>query len=114
MPQLNEVYRSKGGCIYQDDVKNCFILEYSGQATPLSVPCFFCLKKTLDRVDVVSMATNTCLSSDFEIISSPGCDRCFVLSLPELLDMKDLFAGARVMLELNSILHERIYTPIHS
>jgi hypothetical protein len=111
---LSEVYRSKGGCLYQDDRKNCFVLEYAGSASPLSVPCFFCLKRTIDNIDVAAMATSTCSSDSMEIISAPGCDRCFVLTLQELLDMKDLFEGARTMLELNSILHARIYSPILS
>jgi len=107
-----EVYRNRLACIYQDDQRNCFILEYSGYATPLSVNCFFHLKKQFDRVDIAAVVNDPSPQSDLIVISPHSCDRFFALTLPELLDMQDLFAGARAMLELNSILHERIYTPV--
>ncbi len=112
MSMAKVIFKNEGGCLYQDDRKSCFILEYGGYCTPLSVPCFFCLKKKIDEVDIVAMIANPDPSADIEIISPHACDRCFVLTVAELLILKDLFAGARVMLELNSILQERVYAPI--
>ena len=63
----------------------------------------------LDSIDVDAMALNPAKSSDIEIISPCGSERCYVLTLSELLEFKELLAGARVMLQLNSILHERLY-----
>jgi hypothetical protein len=109
-----EVYRNRQGCVYQDDCKNCFVLECNGYATPLSVNCFFYLKKQFDRVDILAIVNDPLPQSDIIIISPPSCDRFFALTLPELLEFKDLFTGARAMLELNSILHERVYTSVFS
>lgn len=112
MSMARVIFRSESGCLYQDDQKSCFILEYGGYSTSLSVPCFFCLKKTIDKVDIAAMIANPDPAADVEIISLHGCERCFVLTVAELLNLKELFAGARTMLELNSILQERIYNPI--
>lgn len=112
MTTPKEVYRNGRACIYQDDQRNCFILEYNGYATPLSVSCFFHLKKQFDQVDIAAVVNDPSPEADIIIIAPHSCDRFFALTLPELLEMKDLFAGARAMLELNSILHERIYSPV--
>jgi len=114
MSNLTEVYRNSQGCIYQDDCRNCLILEYNGYTTQLSVNCFFHLKKQFDQVDIPAIVNDPSPQSDMIFISPPSCDRFFALTLPELLGFKDLFTGARAMLELNSILHERIYTPVFS
>lgn len=112
MSSIRVVFSNDCGCLYQDDQKGCFILEYGGHSSSLSVPCFFCLKKSLDKINIPAMLENVSSAADLEIISPHGCDRCFVLSVAELLELKELFAGARAMLELNSILQERIYSPV--
>lgn len=112
MSEVRVVFSNESGCLYQDDKKGCFILEYGGYSSCLSVPCFFCLKKNLDKINIPAMIENVSHAADLEIISPHGCDRCFVLTVSELLGLKELFAGARVMLELNSILHERIHSPV--
>jgi hypothetical protein len=77
--------------------------------TEYKLPCFFALKKLIDGIDLDTMALNSGKSSDFEIISPCGSERCYVLSLSQLLEFRELLSGARVMLQLNSILHERLY-----
>ncbi|MEK6478211.1 hypothetical protein WJR50_11770 [Catalinimonas sp. 4WD22] len=112
MSSVRVIFCNESGCLYQDDQKGCFILEYGGYSSSLSVPCFFCVKKSLDKINIPAMIENISMASDIEIISPHGCDRCFVLSVTELLGLKELFAGARAMLELNSIIQERIYAPV--
>ena len=114
MSKAKEVYRNRLGCIYQDDRHKCYILEYNGHTTTLSVNCFFHLKKQFDQIDIAAVVNNLSLSADITIIAPHSCDRVFALTLSELLEIKDLFAGARVMLELNSIVQERIYAPVLS
>lgn len=77
--------------------------------TEYKIPCFFALKKLIDGIDLSAMALNADKASDIEIISPCGSERCYVLTLTELIEFKELLAGARVMLQLNSILHERLY-----
>lgn len=107
--QFKEIFRTPHGCVYQSDSKRCFGIDFGGYMTEYKFPCFFALKKLVDSIDVDAMALNPAKSSDIEIISPCGSERCYVLTLPELLEFKELLAGARVMLQLNSILHERLY-----
>lgn len=112
MPTPKEIYRVRQACIYQDDGRNCFILEYNGHATSLSVNCFFSLKKQFDQVDIVAVVEDSSAATDITIISPHSCDRFFALSPIELIEMKALFAGAKAMLDLNSILKERLDTAV--
>ena len=114
MITTKEVYRNRCGCIYQDDQRNCYILEYNGHSTPLSVNCFFHIKRQFDQVDITAVINNPSKEADITIIAPHSCDRVFALTLSELLQMKELFAGARVMLELNSIVQERLHAPVLS
>ena len=107
--QLKEIYSTANGCVYQCDKKRCFVVDFGGYMTEFKLPCFFALKKLVDGIDLEAMALNPSNSSDIEIISPCGSDRCYVLTLPQLIEFKELLSGTRVMLQLNSILHERLY-----
>lgn len=107
--QHKEIYRTPHGCVYQCDQKRCFCVEFAGFMTEFKLPCFFALKKLVDTVDLEAMVLSPAAASDVEIISPCGSERCYVLTLQELIEFKDLLAGAHVMLQLNSILHERLY-----
>jgi hypothetical protein len=107
--QLKEIYRTPHGCVYQCDSKRSFGVDFGGYITEYKFPCFFALKKLVDSVDIDAMALNPDTAADVEIISPCGSERCYVLTLSELLEFRELLAGARVMLQLNSILHERLY-----
>jgi hypothetical protein len=107
--KFKEIYRTPNGCVYQSDEKRCFVIDFGGFVTDYKFPCFFALKKLVDQIDVDAMLLDPSNSSDVEIISPCGSERCYVLTLSQVLEFKELLAGARVMLQLNSILHERLY-----
>ncbi|WP_439880060.1 hypothetical protein ACSX1A_12925 [Pontibacter sp. MBLB2868] len=103
---LNEIYTSAAGSVYQCDRRNRVILNYAGEVTALKVDAFLRLKKAVDSIDLEEMAISTDRSSDYEIVSVCGCDRCYVLTLPELDAFKEMLAKAKFVMELNSMLHE--------
>lgn len=107
--QLKEIFRTPNGCVYQSDNKGCFELDFAGYVAEYKFPCFFALKRLVDRIDLDAMALDPSKASDIEIISPCGTDRCYVLTLFQLLEFKELLSGTYVMLQLNSILHERLY-----
>lgn len=102
-----ELYSNKMGSVYQSDKERALIVEFAGTSATLNIPCFLCLKKTIDKIDLDKMASD--LSSDLEIITPCACDRCYILTLTEAYYFKDLLSGAKVMIELNSIIHEKLY-----
>ena len=107
--QLKEIYSTSNGCVYQCESKRCFVVDFGGYLTEYKLPCFFALKNLIDRIDLDAMLLDPATASDIEIISPCGSERCYVLTLAQLLEFKELLSGARVMLQLNSILHERLF-----
>jgi hypothetical protein len=103
---LKELYRTLNGCIYQDNQRCLLVLEWYGQRSMLKLPCYFSLRKLLNGVDLETLLVNPARAYDFEVLNPCGCERCFVLSVPEILEFQDLMNGSKVMMELNSILHE--------
>ncbi|RIJ42871.1 hypothetical protein [Pontibacter oryzae] len=104
--QLSEIYTSDAGAVYQCDRRNRLLLHFGGQLSVLKVDAFLRLKHAVDSIDLAAMASSPARSSDFSIITVCGCERCFVLTLCELHTFKELLAGARFVLELNSMLQE--------
>lgn len=107
---LIEVFRTSAGCVYQSNKDNKILIEFAGNTTTLTIPCFFCLKKMVDKIDINAMVSDPSPSADVEIISPCGCERCFVLTVYDVLAFSELLSGTRAMLELNSILYERLYS----
>lgn len=105
-----EIFVTPNGAVYQSNQDRCFWVEFNGRLTPYRVPCLYKLKKAIDMIDLDMMATNPSTVYDYEIISPCSCSHCYVLTLTEVAEMKQLLSGTKVMLELNSILYERLYS----
>lgn len=110
--KLKEIYRTPNGCVYQCDKKRCFSIDFGGYVTEFKFPCFVALKNLVDSIDLDAMVLNPENAADIEIINPCGSERCYVLTFSQLLEFKELLAGAKVMLQLNSILHERLYRKV--
>ncbi|MBX9851956.1 MAG: hypothetical protein K2X86_09375 [Cytophagaceae bacterium] len=106
---FKELFRTKSGCIYQCDKDLCFYVEFAGHLTPYKFACFLALKKLIDKIDLASMICNSENCCDMEIVNPCGSDRIYVLSLPQIIEFKELLAGGKAMLQLNSILKERLH-----
>lgn len=105
-----EIYRTSKGCVYQSDREKKFYLEFGGTVTSFTVLSFFNFRKKVAKINLADMAQNTGKAWDFAIIAPSETERVYILTLCEVVQLKELLAGATVMLELNSILHERLYS----
>lgn len=98
---IEEVFKTGNGAFYQCSRKNCFWLEFMNSTTSFTVSDFFTFKKRIDSIDVVQMLKDTSRRSDFEIVMPFRSERCFLLSVQDILDLQEILAGAKFMLELN-------------
>jgi hypothetical protein len=108
LPVLEEVFRTENGCIYQSDAENCYYVAFADKTVKFKLKCLFRLKAILDKIDLARMASDVRRAADVEIISLCACEHCYVLTLPQIIAFRELLDGAKVMLELNSIIHERL------
>ncbi|GAA4445997.1 hypothetical protein GCM10023189_00650 [Nibrella saemangeumensis] len=102
-----EIYRNEKGAVYQCDTTCRLILEFWDTHTAFSARDFLQFKRMVETVDLRQMALHTDDAYDVEILTPPRTDRCYVLTLCEIVQLRDLLNGARLMLELNSLLRER-------
>ncbi len=102
------VHSSKYGHVFQSDAENCFYLQFSGNEYKLNVCALIALKSKIDKINIVNLLLDHSRKSDIEIIPLCNNSRVLVLTLEEILDIKELIAGSLVMMELNSIVHHRI------
>jgi hypothetical protein len=105
-----EVFRTQHGCVYQCNTRNCFFVEFAGHSTPFTPHSFVNLKNKIDSIDLNNMLTQTNNSFDLEVISPLFSERCFVLGVSDVINFRELLSGAKVMLELNGIIFERLYS----
>ncbi|WP_338872567.1 hypothetical protein WBJ53_28290 [Spirosoma sp. SC4-14] len=101
-----EVFRTDKGVVYQCDTTNRLILEFWDTHTALSARDFTYFRRMVETIDVRQMALSTDAAYDVEILTPPRSERCYVLTLCEIVHLRELLAGAKLMLELNTILRE--------
>ncbi|UXP32369.1 hypothetical protein N6H18_00065 [Reichenbachiella agarivorans] len=105
---MHIIHSSQHGKVVQADKENCFYLIYKGSEYKMNVCSFIAFKSKLDAYNLESMLLSDASQSDLEIIPLCNKERFLILTLEEMIEVKHLVQGALVMLELNSIVHQRI------
>lgn len=106
---LTELYTNAKGTAYQCDRSARIMVEFGGYTMAFKINDFLLFKCKVDSVDLHAMIFNLSDEYDFEIIEAPQANLSLKLTLCDLVNLRDLLAGAKFMLELNSLLYERIY-----
>jgi ABC-type protease/lipase transport system fused ATPase/permease subunit len=104
-----EVFSTKSGSIYQSDTENCWYIDFAGKLARFDYRNILKLKKAVYNIDIEDILLNSEKSPDVEIIFICACDHCYVLSLLEIIALKELLQGTFVMLELNHIIYDRLH-----
>lgn len=106
---LTEVFTTANGAIYQHDADRCWYVDFGGKNARFDYRCLLKLRDAVYRVDIETRLLDSTLSPDVEIIFICACDHCYVLSLAQIIALKEILQGAFVMLELNQIIHNTLY-----
>ncbi|MEO0331930.1 MAG: hypothetical protein AAF223_09615, partial [Bacteroidota bacterium] len=85
-----------------------FYLHFQGREMAMSVCSLIAFKKKVDSIDLVKLLTDESDYSDIALLSTCQREAIFLLSIREIIDLKELLSGTLVMLELNSILHQQL------
>lgn len=101
LANVEEVFKTEIGAVYQCSRKNCYWLEFQNTTTAFSVSDFRLFKNRIDSIDIEQMLCDTSRSSDFEIVMPFRTDRCFILSVEDILNLREILDGAKFMIELN-------------
>ncbi|MDQ3292374.1 MAG: hypothetical protein M3Q05_13885 [Bacteroidota bacterium] len=106
---LIEIFRTAQGAVYQCNRRNCYWIEFAGGISPFSFQDFKFLKKQLEAINLTEMAQNPDRTADVVILMPHRSERCFVLTLSDVLNFRELLQGAKVMIELNSLIYESLH-----
>lgn len=108
-PTFTEVFTTKNGGIYQCDEERCWYVDFAGKLARFDYRNLLKLQKAVYNVDIEGILLDTSKTPDVQIIFICACDHCYVLSLMQIVALKEILQGTFVMLELNNIIHDRLY-----
>jgi hypothetical protein len=111
--QFNEVFSTKNGAIYQSDSEGCWYVDFDGKLARFDYRNLLKLKKAVYQIDIEGLLLNSTKSADLEIIFICACDHCYVLSLIQIIKLKEILQGTFTMLELNHIIFDRLHRIIN-
>lgn len=106
---MTEVFKTNFGAIYQSDVERCWYVDFAGKLAKFDYRCLLKLRKAVYHVDIEQILLNSSKSPDVEIIFICACEHCYVLTLLQIIALKEILEGTFVMLELNNIIHDRLF-----
>lgn len=106
---FEEVFSTKNGAIFQSDSERCWYIDFAGKLARFDYRNLLKLQKAVYAIDIEAKLLSSDKSADVEIIFICACDHSYVLTLLELIKLKELLQGTFVMLELNHIIHDRLH-----
>ncbi len=106
---LEEIFRTEHGAVYQCNHRNCLQIEFAGGISSFKIQDFLSLKKSVEAIDIKEMAINADRAADIFILMPLRSERCFVLTLTDVLNFRELLQGAKAMLVLNSLVYECLH-----
>lgn len=108
-PTWENVFSTAFGAVYQCDAENCWYIDFAGKVAGFNYRCLQKLKKAIYHIDIEAKLLDNSKDPDVEIIFICACDHTYILTLLQVIALKELLQGTFVMLELNSILHDKLY-----
>ncbi|WP_256004159.1 hypothetical protein [Pedobacter deserti] len=106
---FTEVFSTPAGAVYQSDAERCWYIDFGGKLARFDYRNLLKLKKAVYQIDIEHLLLTTDKTPDLEIIFICACDHCYVLSLIQIINLKDLLQGTFAMLELNHIIFDRLH-----
>ncbi len=103
LAKLEEVFSTQHGAVYQCSNRNCYWLDFAGSKTPFKVTDFLRFKKQVDSIDLSVMLSDASRRADYTILMPFRSERCFALTVEDVVHLRELLKGARFMIELNSV-----------
>ncbi len=104
--QLIEVFSTEHGTVYQCNRNNNFVVEFAGNCSAFKTGNFLDFTRRVNAINLSEMAKNTSRHADIVILMLHYTERCFVLTMKDVIRLKELLCGAKAMIELNSIVNE--------
>ncbi|MBD1384179.1 hypothetical protein IDJ75_02725 [Mucilaginibacter rigui] len=106
---LSDVFSTQNGAVYQCDAERCWYVDFAGKVAKFDYRCLLKLKKAVYNVDIEAKLLDSSKKPDIEIIFICACDHTYILTLLQIIALKEILEGTFVMLQLNNIIQDRLY-----
>ncbi len=110
MSTINELFSTPIGLSYQCDRSSKIVLEFKEEVAFFRIQDFLIFRRLINSFDIRSKIFDLSDESDYQFIEAPKLNLYKKLSLCELIQLRDLVNGTHFAIELNSFLHETLYT----
>jgi len=107
----NQLYETEKATIVQCDETETFWLYFSDYELNLRFCELQSFRKKVLSINLAELLDTD--TPDIEVIYLGGRDRFVILGVYEVLELRELFAGAFTMMELNSLLHKSLYRQLY-
>jgi hypothetical protein len=105
----SDVFGTQNGAVYQCDAERCWYVNFAGKVAKFDYRCLLKLKKAVYNVDIEAKLLDSSKDPDVEIIFICACDHTYILTLLQIIALKEILEGTFVMLQLNNIIQDRLY-----
>ena len=109
-----EVFRTECGSVSQCNKTNSYILEFGGSTSSFKATDFIDFIKRVKALDLEGLILSSSTVTDVAVLMPPYSERCFVLTLTDILNLKDLLLGAKFTLHLNSVIWDCLHPHLYS
>jgi hypothetical protein len=105
----SDVFSTHNGAVYQCDAERCWYINFAGKVAKFDYRCLLKLKKAVYNVNIEAKLLDSSKDPDVEIIFICACDHTYILTLLQIIALKEILEGTFVMLQLNNIIQDRLY-----
>lgn len=106
---LTEVFTTAHGAVYQNDAERRWLVDFAGKSASFDYRCLLKLRTAIYRIDIEERLLDSTNQPDVEIIFICACDHSYVLTLMQVIALRELLEGTFVMLELNQIIYDKLH-----
>ena len=100
------VFETQGTSVSQCDRSEKFFLHFLAQPIELKLCELIGLKRKIEKIDLTALVSSQ--GPDIEVLYLSHQHPILVLSIYEILELRDVLSGTFTMLELNSLIHRSI------
>jgi hypothetical protein len=106
----NELFSTSKGFSYQCDNSSRIVLRFADMEAPFRIHDFLNFRRFINKIDIQSRLFDLSDESDYEFVEAPQVNIYKKLTLCELIQLRELVNGTHFAIELNSMLHEVLYS----
>ncbi len=105
-----ELYKNAKGVVSQCDRSNRINLNFLNLKAQFRIQDFLKFRRDVNKIDIRSKLLDISDECDYELIQTPQYNISERLTLCDLIQLRDLVNGAQFALDLNSLLHQILYS----